>query len=156
MKRTVIAIIGIDNPGRIFSSLLEQSAEHVISERWLRHGFWKKVGQYGLWLRMLKSRNSKVLSMISVEEAEEDVIHHLGAVYVFPGTFDEFLVQFCKVPMGADIKQCPNQECNQYFTSPPSEFFKHVQACCRKTEQQKTKEASMIDGDHDDCCCSCC
>lgn len=152
MKRTIIGVLGVDNPGRIFSDMAKKYTEHTIPERWLRHGFWKDIKNHGLWLRR-PGRDSRVLSMISAEEAEEEVIHHLFAAYVFQGTFDEFLVRFCKVPMGTDVKRCPNPECNQYFTSSPQEFFKHVVECTKKSERKNSKPLVMYD---DCCCCSCC
>lgn len=149
--RTVIAITAVGEPGMILFDILKARAEYVISEKWLRRGLYRDTRQCGVWVRLKNS-----LVTISAEEAEEAVIHEIGALYLFPGTIDEFLVRFCKVPMESSTKRCPNAGCGEYFVAPPSEFFKHVIACSARIKKKYEKRIAVIDGDHDDCCTSCC
>ncbi len=144
----------MNNPGKILSDVLHAAAEHVVIERWLRYGFWKKSELCGRWF--IGKYFRLPARLVSAEETEEEVTHSLGAIYAFDGTFDEFLVRFCKVPMDTTIKRCPNKECGEYFTSSPEEFLRHIVECAGKADRAKTKKILAIDGDHDDCCRSCC
>lgn len=151
MGYIVIAIIGINDPDWCFLREVKELTEHIVPEQWLRYGFWKESEQHGQWFHLQRPARA-----LSAEEAAEEILHHLGAIYTFDGSIDEFFRKFSRIPVDGNVKRCP--VCRECFVSPPTEFMKHVArcSCAREAREAKASQRQPISDEWHDNCCACC